>query len=249
MVSPSEDFSTPVDSDTGIHPDATEAEQQALPPALQWEKIYRHWLSFWHTTGQTWCYAHPKCLPAFWLHPDTEAHRYRAAETLPSNLPEALATQTSAWKVDGVRTPARYTIPRVLPQRGELLGTVTWEHRKCGDESCRCTSGRKEDQHGPYPYRRYRDPDGTLRRTYVPKNRVEAVKTGVQARQQRAERQRKMRDLYLEKAHPSGETSVRHPLDGVVSAETYNRAGNPAEQFAHEAFGENDAAIFGIVPG
>jgi hypothetical protein len=44
-------------------------------------------------------------------------------------------------------------------------GTVVKEKVKCGDESCRCSSGNPEDMHGPYLYRYYRN-EGNVKSEY-----------------------------------------------------------------------------------
>jgi hypothetical protein len=233
------DLSPPIDPETGMHPAARQAEREALPHGRRWARVRRHWLSVWEAAGQSWNEVAPKRLPAFWLHPDTRPHRYRAPETLPGSFPEALATQTVAWKGANVATPVRFTIPRVLPYRGELLGTVVQERKRCGDPNCKCASGRKEDRHGPYYYRRFRDGSGTLRKVYVQTETAEATSAGTRARRRRTDRQRKLRDLYLEEARPGGAPTIRDVIDGDASVERYAREANPAEPFARRVFGED----------
>jgi hypothetical protein len=71
--------------------------------------------------------------------------------------------------------PKWYSIDRVRPEDGELLGSLHKERKRCGKENCRCTSGREEDLHGPYYYRRWRDSEGNQHKEYVPKPEVEEV--------------------------------------------------------------------------
>jgi hypothetical protein len=42
----------------------------------------------------------------------------------------------------------------------EVLGTYLWRFTQCSDDSCRCTSGRAADLHGPYLRRHYLDEFG-----------------------------------------------------------------------------------------
>lgn len=238
--------SPPIDPETGMHPAAKQAEREALPQGRRWARVRRHWLSVWEAAGQSWNEVAPKRLPAFWLHPDTRPHRYRAPETLPDSLPEALATQTAAWKGAQVATPVRFTVPRVLPHRGELLGTVVQERKRCGDPACKCASGRKEDRHGPYYYRRFRDESGTLRKVYVQAEDAGAVKVGTRARRRRTEVQRELRDLYLEEARPGGAPTIRDVIDGTASVDRYAREANPAEQFARRVFGGGESDLDGL---
>ena len=44
-------------------------------------------------------------------------------------------------------------------------GTIVEELVTCGDETCKCI--RKGEKHGPYRYRYYRKPDGTLTSEYA----------------------------------------------------------------------------------
>jgi hypothetical protein len=58
-----------------------------------------------------------------------------------------------------------------LPEDSEIVeegpkGTILYEYRTCGDESCHCMSGGKK--HGPYRYRAYRDGE-TVRKRYLGK--------------------------------------------------------------------------------
>jgi len=239
------DLSPPIDPETEMHPAARQAEREALPHGRRWARVRRHWLSVWKAAGQSWNEVDPKRLPAWWLSPDTWAHDSYASGVLPSSLPEALATQTAAWKGAQVATPVRFTVPRVLPHRGELLGTVTEERKRCGDPACKCASGRKEDRHGPYFYRRFRDGGGTLRKVYVQAEDAEATAAGTRARRRRIDRQRELRDLYLEESRPGGAPTIRDVIDGDASVERYAREANPAEPFARRAFGE-DSELDGL---
>jgi len=66
--------------------------------------------------------------------------------------------------------------PEELPENAEPVseadseysGTVVKEWVKCGDETCRCTSGKQADMHGPYKYRYYRS-GGQLTSEYLGK--------------------------------------------------------------------------------
>lgn len=233
----SEVLSLPGAPGGGLHPQAAAAERGALQAGRRWETRRRHWLEVRAAAG-SWSDVDPKRLPAFWLHPETGAHEYRAGGTLPDSLPEALAVQTVAWKTTRHGTPARFTVPRVLPHRGELLGTLSREVRRCGDDSCRCSSGRKEDAHGPYFYRRFRDAGGTLRRTYVPKGEAETVRAGIEARRRRVQLQRELRDRYLNEARPGGGPSIQDIISGAASVERYGAEGNPAEAFTRDLLEE-----------
>jgi len=75
----------------------------------------------------------------------------------------------------------------------ELRGSLHTEYKRCGKEGCRCTSGRDEDLHGPYYYRHYRDGEGNQRKEYVPKGRVEAVRSKIEKRRQRLREERQER--------------------------------------------------------
>jgi hypothetical protein len=89
--------------------------------------------------------------------------------------------------------PKWYTIDRVKPDEGELLGFLHAEKKRCGKENCRCTSGREEDLHSPYYYRRWRDEKCNQRKEYVPKGEVEEVQARIEKRQRRVEREREER--------------------------------------------------------
>lgn len=232
-----EALALPEAPDGGPNPQAAAAERDALQAGRLWEKRRRHWLEVRAVEG-SWSGADPKRLPAFWLHPETGAHEYRARGTLPDSLPEALAVQTVAWKTTRQATPVRFSVPRVLPHRGELLGTLSREKRRCGDDSCRCSSGRKEDAHGPYFYRRFRDAGGTLRRKYVPEDDVPAARAGIQARRRRVQFQRDLRDRYLSEARPAGSPTLQDVISGEVAVERYAAESNPAEAFTRELLTE-----------
>ncbi|TKX74964.1 hypothetical protein EXE46_05995 [Halorubrum sp. GN11_10-6_MGM] len=47
-------------------------------------------------------------------------------------------------------------------------GTVVKEKVTCGDASCKCASGDRQDMHGPYLYRYYRE-NGTMKSEYIGK--------------------------------------------------------------------------------
>jgi hypothetical protein len=72
-----------------------------------------------------------------------------------------------------------------LPQT--LSGVVLEQYKRCGRRNCRCSSGAL---HGPYFYRYWRQ-DGHLRKAYVPRNEVEAVRSQCRARQEEQREQRR----------------------------------------------------------
>jgi hypothetical protein len=51
----------------------------------------------------------------------------------------------------------------------DFTGTFAWEFGECGQNKCRCHSGREADLHGPYLYRYHRT-EGRLRDEYIRKN-------------------------------------------------------------------------------
>lgn len=48
----------------------------------------------------------------------------------------------------------------------DFAGTFAWEFGECGQDGCRCHSGREADLHGPYLYR-YHRAEGRLRDEYI----------------------------------------------------------------------------------
>jgi hypothetical protein len=98
--------------------------------------------------------------------------------------------------------PKWYTIDRVRPEDGELLGSLHEERKRCGKENCRCASGREEDLHGPYFYRRWRDEEGNQHKEYVPRSDVEEVRTRIQKR--RLKRERKERAEWMNRGEGDG---------------------------------------------
>jgi len=100
--------------------------------------------------------------------------------------------------------PKWYTIDRVRPEEGELLGSLHAEHKRCGKENCRCASGDEEDLHGPYYYRRWRDSEGNQRKEYVPKSDVEEVRAAIQKRRRRLKRERKERAEWMNRGEGKG---------------------------------------------
>lgn len=92
--------------------------------------------------------------------------------------------------------PKWYTIDRVKPDEGELLGFLHAEKKRCGKKNCRCTSGREEDLHGPYYYRRWRGPEGNQRREYVRGEGVDEVRARIEKRRRRVERERAERERW-----------------------------------------------------
>lgn len=104
--------------------------------------------------------------------------------------------------------PKWYTIDRVRPNEGELLGSLHAEQKRCGKANCRCTSGREKDLHGPYYYRRWRDEDGNQRKEYVPKSDVEKVQAAIEKRRQRLKKEREERAQWMNRGGGNG-----HPRD------------------------------------
>ncbi|MEO0556678.1 MAG: DUF6788 family protein [Bacteroidota bacterium] len=62
------------------------------------------------------------------------------------------------------------------------MGVVRPQWVRCGKANCRCASGQREDLHGPYYYRFFRE-NGRLRKMYVPKAQLEAIQEGCARRQ------------------------------------------------------------------
>jgi len=121
---------------------------------------------------------------------------------LRSIIPRTPTSQAQARLLTAVRKrafgwdrtlPKWYSIDRVKPEEGELLGFLHAEQKRCGKENCRCTSGREEDLHGPYYYRRWRDAGGNQRREYVPEEDVDEVRARIKKRRRRVQRERKER--------------------------------------------------------
>jgi hypothetical protein len=71
-------------------------------------------------------------------------------------------------------------LPKTLP------GVVLEQWIRCGRRNCRCAGGKK---HGPYYYRVWRQ-DGRLRKAYVPRDEVEAVRIQCRARQEEEREER-----------------------------------------------------------
>jgi hypothetical protein len=94
--------------------------------------------------------------------------------------------------VSGEHDP-RNPLPKTAPDEGDRLkGVVRPQWVRCGKPNCRCASGERADLHGPYYYRFWRE-GGRLRKRYVPRKEVEAVRSACRRRQeeQRAERARR----------------------------------------------------------
>ena len=100
--------------------------------------------------------------------------------------------------------PKWYTLDRVRPEEGELLGSLHAERKRCGKENYRCTSGRDEDLHGPYYYRRWRDSEGNQHKEYVPKPEVDTVRARIQKRRRRLKRERKERAKWMRRGEGNG---------------------------------------------
>ena len=104
--------------------------------------------------------------------------------------------------------PKWYSIDRVRPEEGELLGSLHAEKKRCGKENCRCASGREEDLHGPYYYRRWRDEEGTQGKEYVPRPEVEEVWARIEKRHRRLKREREDQAEWMNRGEGKG-----HPRD------------------------------------
>lgn len=71
-----------------------------------------------------------------------------------------------------------------------LPGAVCEQWKRCGKSNCRCASGNKEDLHGPYYYRFWRE-EGRLRKAYVPGEQLEEVRAAcARYREERQSRRR-----------------------------------------------------------
>ena len=82
-------------------------------------------------------------------------------------------------------------LSELAPATG-LPGVVLAEKKRCGKTNCRCRSGEDADLHGPYFYRYWRQ-GGRLRKAYVPRPRVAAVRAACQQRQARERQERARR--------------------------------------------------------
>jgi len=105
-----------------------------------------------------------------------------APDTLPKYLAEGLPKQDTetledvAEFVDALLEHRHQPVDvEELPADAEPVeqddggnGTLVKERVKCGDDSCKCTSGNAADMHGPYLYRYYRE-NGQLTSEYVGK--------------------------------------------------------------------------------
>ncbi len=77
-------------------------------------------------------------------------------------------------------TKSEKTLPKMLP------GVVCVQWKRCGRLSCKCTQGAL---HGPYYYRFWRD-RGRLRKAYVRRSDVDAVRAACAAERQSKRAQR-----------------------------------------------------------
>jgi len=102
----------------------------------------------------------------------------------------------------------------MLPKIPEkLAGTVQPQFVRCGKANCRCANG---ELHGPYFYRFWRDSYGRLRKQYVRKADVEAVRTACQAAQEDTRRARTVLlqgRAALDWLVRDGPVSLRTPLE------------------------------------
>ncbi len=94
----------------------------------------------------------------------------------------------------------------------ELPGVVLPQYVRCGKPSCRCS--RREDLHGPYFYRFYRE-GGRLHKRYVPRSRLEEVRAACHRRQQREleERLRRVESHSLLRAFGEHTRQLEQALD------------------------------------
>ena len=86
------------------------------------------------------------------------------------------------------------TLPKTEAPDG-LPGVVLVERKRCRKANCRCRSGEDADLHGPYFYRYWRQ-GGRLRKAYVPRRRVDAVRAACQRRQEREREERASRAAF-----------------------------------------------------
>jgi hypothetical protein len=105
----------------------------------------------------------------------------------PSSLPQYLAEGLPKQDTETLHEIQDYTEALIeyrdqsletaeLPETAEPIdesdssgnGTLVKEKVTCGDDSCRCASGDRQDKHGPYLYRYYRE-NGTMKSEYVGK--------------------------------------------------------------------------------
>lgn len=84
------------------------------------------------------------------------------------------------------------------------MGSLHAERKRCGKDSCRCSSGREEDLHGPYYYRRWRDEDGNQQKEYVPRSDVKEVRAWVEKRRRRLKREREERAEWMNRSEGNG---------------------------------------------
>lgn len=84
--------------------------------------------------------------------------------------------------------------PKPLPKT--LPGVVLPQMVRCGKPNCKCASGQKDDLHGPYYYRFWRE-DGRLRKQYVPLDRVDAVRATCEQRQRLEAKRRQCRHQWM----------------------------------------------------
>ena len=93
------------------------------------------------------------------------------------------------------RLPQWYEIPRLLPDRGELLGSLHASYRTCQNAACRCHDGEKI--HGPYWYRHWRGENGRQHKTYVKRSDVKRVRRAIEQRRRRVELEREKRNEHM----------------------------------------------------
>jgi hypothetical protein len=167
----------------------------------------RQW--FWGLRDQYggWHEVPTELLPAFYAHPSEFNRTEGPIEGLEqrsyaTSLPEALGIQEVHRRTCSTMSePVWYVIPRVIS--GELLGSLHSERKRCGNDGCRCQSGREEDLHGPYWYRHWRE-GGRQQKEYVASEDLPDVMEAVEARRSRLNLMRALRKEYISGARSSG---------------------------------------------
>ena len=71
---------------------------------------------------------------------------------------------------------------KALPKPEPLPGAVCAQWKRCSSTGCHCRNGGA--LHGPYFYRFWRAAGGKLKKTYVPRSDVEAVRAACRHRRE-----------------------------------------------------------------
>lgn len=98
----------------------------------------------------------------------------RRAAPLPPATPSGLKKMVPSSTEHGVEIKSQEPLPNFLP------GVVCKQFVRCGRSNCRCAAG---ELHGPYFYRFWRE-GGRLRKAYVNRSDLDAVRARCAARQQ-----------------------------------------------------------------